>query len=79
MFSSFGGWYVTFTAEQVAARIVDIIARRRRGTVSIPAWAGPLAAVQSLAPGLYRGVAARAARRYRGEARPEGIKEDRPG
>jgi short-subunit dehydrogenase len=56
---------VTFTAGQVAGRIVEVIRKRRPGTVSIPTWAGPLSAVQSLAPGLYRGVAARAARRYR--------------
>jgi short-subunit dehydrogenase len=55
---------VTFTAEQVAARIVEVIDRREVGSVHIPTWAGPLSAVQALAPPLYRGIAGRVARRF---------------
>jgi short-subunit dehydrogenase len=62
---------VTLTVERVAGRIVDVVARREVGTVHLPAWAGPLSAIQTLAPSVYRRVAARAARRYRPRARDD--------
>lgn len=46
--------FLTFTAEQVSRRIVEVIESGRVGTVSIPAWAGPLASSQVLLPKLYR-------------------------
>jgi short-subunit dehydrogenase len=55
---------VTFTAAQVAGRIVDIIERREVGTVHIPPWAGPLSALQVLAPPMYRFLAGLSARRH---------------
>jgi short-subunit dehydrogenase len=54
---------ITTTAEAVADRIVDVIRRRRIGTVCIPAWTAPFAAIQSLAPGFYRWAVTGAARR----------------
>ena len=56
--------FLTFTAEQGAQRILEVIKRRRAGTVYMPAWAGPLAAVQALAPPMYRLLAGLGARRY---------------
>jgi NAD(P)-dependent dehydrogenase (short-subunit alcohol dehydrogenase family) len=63
---------LTVTAEQVAQRIVRVVGEGRVGTVCIPAWAGPLAAVPILAPRLFRFVAGWIAERYwsRQEARP---------
>jgi uncharacterized protein len=55
---------LTITAEEVARKIVRVVRQGRVGTVCIPAWAGPLAAVQLLAPGPYRFVAGRIADRY---------------
>jgi short-subunit dehydrogenase len=55
---------LTITAEEVAKKIVRVVREGRVGTVCIPAWAGPLAAVQLLAPGPYRFVAGRIADRY---------------
>jgi short-subunit dehydrogenase len=57
--------FVTITSEQVATRIARVIRRDEIGTVSIPAWPGPLSAVQVLAPPVYRFVAGLGARRYR--------------
>jgi short-subunit dehydrogenase len=54
---------VTFTVQQVARRIVEVIERREVGTVHIPRWAGPLSAVQVLAPPMYRSMARLRARR----------------
>jgi short-subunit dehydrogenase len=59
---------VTFTARQVARRIVEVIDQREVGTVHIPPWAGPLSAVQVLAPPLYRSLAGLGARRYASHA-----------
>ncbi|MGH2545340.1 MAG: SDR family NAD(P)-dependent oxidoreductase [Actinomycetota bacterium] len=56
--------FVTFTAEQIARKIVEVIGRGRVGTVYMPAWAGPLSAVQVLAPPLYRLVVGLGAQRY---------------
>ncbi|HYZ10571.1 MAG TPA: SDR family NAD(P)-dependent oxidoreductase [Actinomycetota bacterium] len=55
---------VMFTPEQVARRIVQVIDRREVGTVHIPPWAGPLSALQLLAPPMYRFLAKQGARRY---------------
>ena len=57
--------FLTITAEQVAARIARVIHRGETGTVCIPAWPGPLSAVQVLAPPVYRFVAGLGARRYK--------------
>jgi short-subunit dehydrogenase len=56
--------FLTITAEQVAARIAKVIRKDEVGTVCIPAWPGPLSAVQVLAPPLYRFAAGIGARRY---------------
>jgi short-subunit dehydrogenase len=56
--------FVTITAEEVAGRIVKIIHKGEVGTVCIPAWPGPLSAVQVLAPPLFRFAARFGARRY---------------
>ncbi|MGH2662161.1 MAG: SDR family NAD(P)-dependent oxidoreductase [Actinomycetota bacterium] len=57
--------FLTLTTAEVAGKIVEVVKRGRVGTVCVPAWAGPPAAVQMLAPRLYRGVAGFASRRYR--------------
>ncbi len=57
--------FLSLTVGEVAGKIVDVVRRGRVGTVSIPGWAGPPAAVQVLAPRLYRRIAGFAARRYR--------------
>lgn len=57
---------VTVSLETVAEGIVDVLRRGRTGMVAIPAWPGPVSAVQRLAPGLYR----RAVRRGVGRFRP---------
>lgn len=54
---------VTFTVQQVARRIVEVIERREVGTVHLPPWAGPLSALQVLAPPVYRSMAKLRARR----------------
>lgn len=69
--------FLTFTAEQAARRIVEVVHRREVGTVHIPPWAGPLAAVQILAPPLYRLLAGLGARRYASH-RSESVSRLRP-
>lgn len=68
---------VTFTARQVARRIVEVIEQREVGTVHVPPWAGPLSAVQVLAPPLYRSLAGLGARRYASHA-SESVSRLRP-
>jgi short-subunit dehydrogenase len=55
---------LTISAETVAERIVRVVKEGRTGSVFIPAWAGPLAAVPILAPRLFRFVAGVIAERY---------------
>jgi NAD(P)-dependent dehydrogenase (short-subunit alcohol dehydrogenase family) len=62
--------FLTVTKEAVADRIVEVIRTGRVGTVHIPAWAGPLAAFQSLTPRLYRAVVELGTRPYRDRATP---------
>jgi NAD(P)-dependent dehydrogenase (short-subunit alcohol dehydrogenase family) len=57
-------WFLTITADQVAARIVTVIQRGEVGTICLPAWPGPLSAVQVLAPSLFRFASRLGARRY---------------
>jgi short-subunit dehydrogenase len=54
----------TISAERVAERIVRVLREGHSGTVYVPAWAGPLAALPLLFPGLSRFVAERVAARY---------------
>lgn len=56
---------VTVPLEDVAERIVDVLRRGRVGMVAIPAWPRPLAAIQRLAPGLYRRAVRRGVARFR--------------
>ncbi len=56
---------VTIPVEAVSERIVDVLRRGRTGMVAIPAWPGPLAAIQRLAPGLYRRAVQRGVGRFR--------------
>jgi NAD(P)-dependent dehydrogenase (short-subunit alcohol dehydrogenase family) len=62
---------LTITREQIADKIVEVLRTDRVGTVHIPAWAGPLAAFQSLTPRLYRAVVGSASRPYQRRASPE--------
>ena len=63
--------FVTITAEEVADKLVDVLRQERVGTVSIPAWPGPLSAVQAVAPRIYRSAAGLLARRYRSRVHTE--------
>lgn len=56
---------VTVPLETVAEGILDVLRRGRVGLVAIPAWPGPLSAVQRLLPGLYRWVVRRGVARFR--------------
>lgn len=56
---------LTVPLEDVAERIVDVLRRGRVGVVSIPAWPGPLSAIQRLAPSLYRRAVRRGVGRFR--------------
>lgn len=62
--------FLTVTKEAVADKIVEVIRTGRVGTVHIPAWAGPLAAFQSLTPRLYRAVVELGTRPYRQRVSP---------
>jgi NAD(P)-dependent dehydrogenase (short-subunit alcohol dehydrogenase family) len=62
--------FLTVTKEQIADRIVEVIRTGRVGTVDVPAWAGPLAAFQSLTPRLFRAVVELGTRPYRERATP---------
>jgi NAD(P)-dependent dehydrogenase (short-subunit alcohol dehydrogenase family) len=62
--------FLTVTKEAVADKIVEVIRTGRVGTVHIPAWAGPLAAFQSLTPRLYRAAVELGTRPYRERATP---------
>ena len=62
--------FLTIAKEAVADKIVEVIRTGRVGTVHIPAWAGPLAAFQSLTPRLYRAVVELGTRPYRQRVSP---------
>ncbi|HEX6262283.1 MAG TPA: SDR family NAD(P)-dependent oxidoreductase [Actinomycetota bacterium] len=56
---------VTVPLEAVAEGIVDVLRRGRTGMVAIPAWPGPVSALQRLVPGLYRRAVRRGVGRFR--------------
>lgn len=56
---------VTVPLEAVADGIVDVLRRGRVGMVAIPAWPGPVSAIQRLVPGLYRRAVRRGVGRFR--------------
>lgn len=56
---------VTVPLDAVAEGIIDVLRRGRMGMVAIPAWPGPLSAIQRLAPSLYRRAVRRGVGRFR--------------
>ena len=56
---------VTVPVEAVAEGIVDVLRRGRVGVVAIPAWPGPVSALQRLIPRLYRRALQRGIGRFR--------------
>jgi short-subunit dehydrogenase len=57
--------FLTLKVEDVADKVVQIVRTGREGTITIPAWAGPLSLVQRVAPPLYRTAARLGERIYR--------------